>query len=305
MVQRIETLILSGGGVRGIAYIGVFEFLEHLQQKRVDEFAEVGETNINSDVEIDIKNVCTVSIGSLLGLLYIIGYTSAELRDELLSKDISRLKNIRINNLVYQYGFDSGDILMNWVESLLIRRGVSKDITFRELFQMSGINYQVICSNVNTYRSVTFDHVGMPNLKVLKAVRMSMSIPLVFTAEKYRGDIYVDGGLTDNYPIRLYDATLPTVLGIKFVSTRTSPDFREDITSFSDYVYNIMFCYSLQKEKYSTIMDKYRERTVYIDADSIAGLVNFDLTDKQKLDLIDMGYFCTSTFFKKNIICFN
>lgn len=296
-MKRIETLILSGGGVRGIAYIGVFEFLERLAN-------EAHEKSLTKTI-VDIKNVCTVSIGSLLGLLYVIGYTSAELKEELMNKDLSRLKNIRLNNLVYQYGFDSGDVLMNWIESLLIKRGVSKDITFRELWQLTTINYQVICTNINTYKSVIFDHNDMPNLKVLKAVRMSMSIPFVFTAEKYRGDIYVDGGLTDNYPIRLYDDNLSTVLGVKFVSTRTRADFREDITSFTDYVYNVMFCYSLQKEKYSTIVEKYRQQTVYIDADDIAGLVNFELTSEQKLSLIELGYTCASTFFKKNNLCLN
>jgi NTE family protein len=297
MKKEINTLILSGGGVRGIAYIGVFQALEELQEAR-----NSGDCTVPN---INIKNVCTVSIGSFLGLLYVIGYSSSELSDELMMQDLSDLQNCKIDNFVYQYGFDTGSMLIEWIETLLIKRGVSKTITFNELWKLTGINYQVLCTNLNTYKSVVFDYVNMPNLQVLKALRMSISVPFVFTAGKYKGDIYVDGGLTENYPIDLYKDSLDTVLGLKFVSVRTKDDFRIEIGSLYDYIYNVIFCYSLQKGRETTNTDIYKPHTVYLKADEIASLLNFKLTGDEKMSLIDLGYYETSTFFNKNIICIN
>ena len=45
-----------------------------------------------------------------------------------------------------------------------------------------------------------------PRMRVVDAVRISMSIPLFFAAVRnLRSDVYVDGGLFNNYPIKLFD----------------------------------------------------------------------------------------------------
>ena len=50
---KIDTLVLSGGGVKGIAYVGVFKKLRELK--------------------VEIKEICSVSVGSMMGLLYVLG----------------------------------------------------------------------------------------------------------------------------------------------------------------------------------------------------------------------------------------
>jgi NTE family protein len=61
-------------------------------------------------------------------------------------------------------------------------------------------------TNLSTGFSEVFSFEHTPRMCLADAVRISMSIPLFFAAKRsIRGDIYVDGGLLDNYPIKLFD----------------------------------------------------------------------------------------------------
>ena len=94
MKKIINTLILSGGGVKGIAYIGALKYLDELKTKE------------DLKVDINIQEILGVSVGSIVGLLYILGYTYDELVDEIVSKNLSDLKQFRIKNFLQIYGFD-------------------------------------------------------------------------------------------------------------------------------------------------------------------------------------------------------
>ena len=189
MKKIINTLILSGGGVKGIAYIGALKYLDELKTKE------------DLKVDINIQEILGVSVGSIVGLLYILGYTYDELVDEIVSKNLSDLKQFRIKNFLQRYGFDSGIRIVNWIETLIIGKGYSKDITFADIYTNFGINFRVVATNLNKYKTEVFDKNSSPSLRVIRAIRMSIGIPLVFTVTKYRSDCYVDGGLINNYPI--------------------------------------------------------------------------------------------------------
>jgi predicted patatin/cPLA2 family phospholipase len=61
-------------------------------------------------------------------------------------------------------------------------------------------------TNLSTGFSEVFSAEHTPRMCVADAARISMSIPLFFAAIRNpRGDVYVDGGVTDNYPIKLFD----------------------------------------------------------------------------------------------------
>jgi len=159
---------------------------------------------------------------------------------------------------------------------------------------------QILASNVNKYKLGIFDYENTPKLKVLKAIRMSISVPFLFTAEKYKGDIYVDGGLVVNHPMYLYKDDLSTVLGCKLVTMKevvTDQDIK--IENFTDYMSNVLQFYMLEKEKRSSRLDKYISHTICIDAYKITNFVNYNLTLEEKKLLIQSGYDSTKAFFEK------
>lgn len=279
---------MSGGGVKGVAYIGLFRVLDEI---RANLYA-------NSETQIDIKEMCCVSIGSFIGLLYVVGYTYEELYKEVMDVDFSSLKDFRIKHLVNKYGMDNGRGITGWLWSLLEKRGVSKDITFRELYRKFGVNFRVCVTNVNKYCMEIFDYTTNPNLKVVKAVRMSTSIPFVFCAERYNNNIYVDGAVVNNFPIRLYSDKLDTTLGCKIIGgNELDEDRYYEIDSFDSYMVHLIGCFMSNRERDTTMINDYIDHTICIPAHRITQSVNYELTEQDKRNLIEMGYTCTLEYF--------
>jgi NTE family protein len=284
--RTIKKIIFSGGGVKGISYIGVIKCLDELRN--------------SGDVIFDINEVCCVSIGSFVGLLYVLGYTYTELYDEIMSVNINDMKDFKIKNFVTKYGLDNGKTFTRWIERLIIKRGFSKDITLKQIWNKLGVNFRIVVANINKYKLEIFDYRTNPNLKVTKAIRMSTSIPFVFCAEKYNGCIYVDGGILNNYPIEMYSDNLDNVLGCKLMTRgEIEGDTNiESIDSLDSYISQVMGCFFAYKERHTTLAYRYLQHTICIDAFKITSPVNFELTDDEKIRLIEMGYKSTFDYFK-------
>ena len=144
MKKEINTLLCAGGGVRCIAFIGIFKKLEGLIKSKI------------KIPKIDIKTVAGVSAGSIFGLLYILGYTSKEMEDEILHKKLDQLKDIKFMNFINKYGLDSGNNIILWIESLMVKKEYSGSLTFEELFKKTNMDYQVYAANLNKYSFTKF-----------------------------------------------------------------------------------------------------------------------------------------------------
>lgn len=289
MKKVINKIMFSGGGVKGVAYIGIVKYLEELKQ--------------NNNVILDIQEICGVSIGSFFGLLYAIGYTYEELYNEIMVAKLDEMQDFRIKNFFTKYGMDNGKLVNSWIESLLVKKGLHKDTTLRDIWNKYGINFRVVVTNVNKYNIEIFDYVKNPNLRVIKAVRMSTSIPFVFCAEKYNDNIYVDGGVLNNFPIKIYDENLDNVLGCKLVTNGEfmEDNMRYDINCFDEYLIHLLSCFFGNKERDTTLSYKYIEHTICIHAYKITHPVNFSLTQDEKEILINMGYTSAVKFFHNKI----
>jgi NTE family protein len=287
MKTKINTLVISGGGIRAISYLGVFKKLEELQKN-------------NTQFEINIKTLCAVSAGSLIGLLYILGYNAVEMHDEVLGLKLQNMKDIKFINFISKYGLDSGANLISALEGLIIKKGFNKNVTFLELYNKTGIDFQVMATNLNKYCFTRFNFLNTPEVLVTDAIRMSISIPFIFTINKYQNDIHVDGGLIDNFPIKLFEDCLDNVLGIKLVShgELTSHIVNEKIDDIESYIYHALSCYMIQKEKQTTMSEKYQAHTIFIHTENITQTVNFSLSPNDKKKLIDIGYRAADNYFK-------
>lgn len=281
----IETLVLSGGGVKGIAYCGVL--------KKLDELAEKG------DITLNIKRLCCVSAGCIFGLAYSIGYSGEEMTKELMDAKFDKFKDIKLTNIFAKYGIDSGKKITEWIESLLEKKGYERTATFKDHFTKTGIHFEVVTTNLNKYKMVVFDHLNTPNVQVSKAIRMSIGVPLMFTAEEHDGDLYIDGGIMNNFPISLFKNDLDKVLGLKVISHGEfdEHEVEEKIAGVESYLYHVIACVLIQKEKYTSLAENFSDHTIYIHAEEINDIVNFSLSNKDKESLIQLGYKAASQFF--------
>ena len=277
----IKNLIMSGGATRGIAFLGSYKALEELDKLK------------------DIECYCGTSIGSIILFLINIGYTPDELSQELVVKELSTLKDIRVSQLLTRYGIDTGKKITDWIESMAIKKEFDKDTTFQDLFNKTNKKLIVVASNLNTYSPIYFSVDTSPDLRVIDAIRMSISIPILFTNKTYKGHIYVDGALTDNYPIRYFSDKLSESLGLKIVlrGELDSIDEQLYINNIEQYIFHVISCFIAQKERLTTHNPLFKNNTVFIRLDNHHQAIQFDMPLQIKQELMDIGYNTVKEFF--------
>lgn len=190
-------LVLSGGGARGYAHLGVLEYLEKLQ--------------------IPIDYIAATSMGALIGGLYASGIPPEELERRLSQTNLSdiafdRNERARLPQSQreddFQYpisvavGYDDGKLkvapglvqgnhlltlLQNWTSQL------PADIVFDRL----PIPFNAIATDLGTGAEVVLDKGSLP-----RAMRASMAVPGLFAPYVIGERTLVDGGLVSNLPVQ-------------------------------------------------------------------------------------------------------
>lgn len=197
MEYPFKNLVFEGGGVKGIAYVGVLKILE--------------DYNILGNIE----RVGGTSAGAIVAMLVSLGYNSTELEESLTEMDLKQFMDndfgvVRdtFRLITDGHGWYKGKKFMEWIERRIEEKGIDKDVTFKEIQDNPKFkNIYIQGTNLSTYRTETFsaEDPKFADMKIKDAVRISMSIPIFFAAVKLNGCFYVDGGLLSNYPVRLFD----------------------------------------------------------------------------------------------------
>ncbi|OED35707.1 patatin [PVC group bacterium (ex Bugula neritina AB1)] len=328
-----KNLVFEGGGVKGLAYVGVMEILE------------------KKGILQNIKRVAGTSAGAINATLFASGYTVEETRKEMLNLDFNDFSDsswFPPNNLIRvfkEYGWNKGDFFKNWMGSLLKRKTGNSNITFELLQQYSNKSLYVLATNLSTRFSEIYSPEHTPNMPVVDAVRKSMSLPLFFRAVKNdHGDIFVDGGLLNNFPVKLFDREayldnknlmrIPeyyekenesvsenqeddshvSLKNGRYIYNKETLSFRVDtkekisifrdkkapphkkIDNFSDYITQLLKTLLSAQDNQHLNGDDWH-RTIYVDSLDI-NTTDFDLQESQKKRLIESGKKSAKTYFE-------
>ena len=187
-------LVLSGGGAKGFAHIGVLKVLEE------------------EGIPIDI--IVGTSMGSLVGGIYSIGYEAAELEslvkslnwETTLTDDVPRLYQAKNEQLLKQRYFLSLPIsenkelklpqgLIKGQNVINILCGLAGEVPVDADFSKFPISYACVAADLETGKEVILDQGFLPT-----AMYSSMAIPLVFQPSYRDGRLLVDGGIVNNFP---------------------------------------------------------------------------------------------------------
>lgn len=97
----------------------------------------------------------------------------------------------------------------------LYDRGLSvacdNDLTFERLHQLTGVSVVIFATQVPTAKSTRFCRISTPDISVFDALRASMSIEFVFTPVLIENAMYLDGGISNNFPLSAFDEEDGTV----------------------------------------------------------------------------------------------
>lgn len=197
-------LVLSGGGAKGAAHIGVLKYIEQ--------------------EGIPIDYIAGTSMGAVVGGMYALGYSADEILDVISSVDWERLISNNVDRKKISFrnkqekgshiisvpfsmksrqedirsrsfrnslpdGIISGDNLINLFNSLSV--GYSDSLSFNKL----QTPFICIATNMMNGKADVLDR-GV----LTKAMRASMAIPILFDPIKIGDTLYADGGLVSNFP---------------------------------------------------------------------------------------------------------
>lgn len=179
--MHFDSLQFGGGAHCTVTFIGVVHRL--IQTKT-----------------IDMDSILTFggsSAGSILAIFFSVGFTPKEIFEELVKVDLEDtfLNDINLAVLLKNNGVCYGK---NFIEKLVFI--VQKKIpsftiktTFEDLKRETGKTLIVSATNLTQKRIELLNVNENPKMSVCYAIRLSISIPLLFQTLQYQGDSYIDG----------------------------------------------------------------------------------------------------------------
>ncbi|WP_193100010.1 patatin-like phospholipase family protein [Burkholderia sp. Z1] len=189
-------LVLSGGGARGYAHLGVLKVLE--------------------ENRIPVDCIAATSMGAVVGGLYASGMAAADMQKRLSEVNLADIafdvtdradlpqtsredERLYINGLTLGFGKDGvkapvGLVQGNRLQALLANWTAS--VPTNQPFDRLPIPYRAVATDLQTGQMVVLDHGSLP-----LAIRASMAMPGLFAPAEINGRALVDGGLVSNLPV--------------------------------------------------------------------------------------------------------
>lgn len=269
MNQEYNTLVLSGGGLKGFLLLGSLQFL--FDSKRLDRKK--------------IKKYIGTSIGAIINTLLILDYQPKEIIVELIqNKTFDEFQLSALDGIGFRGFFDFEKISKTL--RTLIEKKLEKIPTIKEFCELYNIFFLAICFNYTKQTEFTISLKNSPNLNLLDALRMTSNVPFLFNFFEHEGDQIFDGFLTNNYPIDHIDKNQDTALGIY---TKTDTENKENDISKWSMFWNIIHIPLNQLQKFKRQPFENSLDHICLQCDSIFDL-DYNVKPKVILDHFSDGY---------------
>jgi NTE family protein len=234
-------LVLSGGGARGVAHIGIIKAME--------------EAGLRPDY------IAGTSMGSIIAGLYAVGYSADQMEDIILEIQWDQIltNKVPLNYIAFEekeyydrylVGIPLNNKLKPELGSGLLHGQMLTEVLHHyfwtamqyENFDEFPIAFRCIGADVNTAKAIVFKDGPLPT-----ALRSSMAIPSVFTAMDFDTTLVVDGGVVNNFPVDIVrEMGADYVIGINLGAT-SSGEAPDDLGSIMMALASIPSKESLQE----------------------------------------------------------
>ena len=271
-------LVLSGGGAKGYAHLGVLRVLE------------------KENIKIDY--IAGTSIGALVGTLYSIGYSVDEIEkvldnlniesflesgSDLTGLDLDKKETLKkysfYINFDNELNYSLPKGLRETEELYLVVKNLLKKYENIKNFDSFPIPLRVVATNLNTGETKSFSEGD-----IAKVLTASMAIPTIFEPVEVNGALYVDGLVSRNLPVEeAYDMGADLVIASD-VGTPVVKKDNYNILSVLNQMIAIQSSYITKDSK--------EKATILISPD----IKNISATDTTKRrDLIKLGEVATQS----------
>lgn len=206
---KYDALVLSGGGMKGLAMLGATGFLKkagHLDK---------------------VNLYVGTSIGAIIATALAFGLDP----DDIFNKRVIGFKyspDVDISLLDKAFGLDSGANFDKWLADIF-----PATLTFESLYHATNSTVVIVATNLNKRHAEYFSRLTTPTMPIRLALRISCSVPVYFAAVTMDGMLYTDGAVTDNFAVdHAIEMGAKKVLGIRFKPQTKPPHSKWAFDSF-------------------------------------------------------------------------
>lgn len=272
MTDHYDSVVLSGGGSKGLCQLGLLH-----------RYVESGKLVLEK-----INVYAGTSIGSMIALLLVCGYTPMEIFQEIHS--IKSFFNVNDNQGFWEifrnFGLASIDTFSKHIENMVARKFEGYIPTLEELYEKTGKLLLIVVTNVTKMRKEVFSHISSPRLKCTDAMKMSCNLPLLFTRIRYRGCYYVDGGLVCNVALNEIPGTCKRTLCLVTMGTdATSKDM-----SFMNYLFRLVILPINQITHLNCQRRPHLDTTMIVMTFNNVPILDLTMDDDAKMNMFMLGY---------------
>ena len=275
---KFNKLIISGGGMSGILYLGAVKYINELNfLKNIDEYYGC-------------------SVGGLIVSLLSINYNIDELITFTSNFDFMMLVNPKINSLINNYSLADKNNYIIFLRELIKRKNIDPDINLIDLFNITKKKLNLIGFNISQQKECIFNYITHPNIELWKAIYITCALPTLFAPLLYEGDYYCDGVIVNNNPINLVkkDDLIKTLCITSSHNSISKTEINKllsnkNIFNYVRYMSNLLLITFINKERYKI---NENGNIILINIDNCTDCVNFVLNKEQKFNKIMLGYNC-------------
>lgn len=271
-----HNLCLGGGGIKLISFIGILKYI-----------SKENYINLNK-----LKNLYGVSAGAIICFLINIGYTIEEMEEFAINFNFKKLlPEINTENLLFFYGIGKSVKLKTLFLLLLKNKLNITTITFKELNIQTNINLNIGVTNLTNNSFEMWNYLTKPDICVIDALACSCNLPIVFEPIKIENNFYVDGGVTNNFPINYINKNdYIYTLGICCNNKKIS-----NFNNIFEYLGQILSL-SIDNNDNSRI-ENFNNKIDIINITSFENTLDFEINSETIKKRINYGYNFAKTFF--------
>lgn len=279
------TCLFGGGAIRGVSYIGAVKALEELG--------------------IIPDRLAGSSVGSIFAALLAVGYNAEELKDIFIKVNFELFKDISIG-LGPLFAISKGEVFLEWVRELIekkyygenYKKGVNPAVTFKDIKK----NLVVITTNLSNFECKEFSRFDTPDYEIASAVRISCCMPGLMKPIEYNKTLLVDGDLQKSWPMWKLSKHLLND-DERILEFRLEGNYESNDISGINYVNAVYSCMTAISTSFITNIYGNKDKFDYIvlNTGDIV-VVDFNINEAKRNDLINSGYNQTISYFKDFLI---
>jgi len=190
--MTIKHLVIGGGGPFSLCALGSLKYLHD------KEFWNIK----------NIESIYATSIGALVAVYLSLKYDYEYIVEYLVKRPWEKIfEEIGIQNILELYKnkglINVYSIYFKKYSILFEAKGISPNVTMKDFYNYSGIEFNFITCDANQFKRITISHKTHPDLELMTALCMTSAFPVIFTPVIIDNKCYIDGGIFSNYAVNI------------------------------------------------------------------------------------------------------